>query len=468
MGLCKSHCWYVLCALLVTGCASMKRSAKYKSGEINAQQITNFDPGRDPTMTTAELAADDENDDDDIEIPAPEVLEEGFCKDDIFATYLRQNHTASQPSKRQPARTRANRRRERSQQIHREVEALFYARSRLVGPMVPYFGAIPVVSNSRVEHWLRYFKTTGQETFLKWMVRGESFREIVQPLLTQEGLPQELFFLAMVESGFNNTASSSARAIGPWQFMKGTAQLYGLKVTHWVDERRDPVKSTIAAARYLRDLYAEFGDWYLAMAAYNAGPGKIRSAIRRSGSRDFWTIAETSYIRSETKHYVPKVLSALILASTPDAQSFRVAANPADKMPTHTVDVQRPIKIEEVAVSLGLPVTALSKWNPELVRGITPPRRDNNGYQLRLPERYAAVFPDIEGRLSELKITDVLMHRVQRGDTLSRIAHRYRVKIQQILALNPKLSPRNLRIGREIAVPIPGIVQATKKKPQSA
>ncbi len=458
----------LICVVALVGCVT-RGALRSASGDSAAQPVSNFDGGHDQTIEAAELAAEDEDEDlVEIDVLAPEALEEGFCKDDIFATYLMQQYFVDHPAAAKAVRgsvgrSRAARRQAKSVRDRNEVEALFYARSRLVGPMVPYFGAIPVVSNAKVEQWLRYFKTTGQETYLKWMVRGESFREVVQPLLKQEGLPQELFFLAMVESGFNNTAYSRARATGPWQFMKGTAQLYGLKVTHWVDERRDPVKSTIAAARYLRDLYAEFGDWYLAMAAYNAGPGKIRSAIRRSGTRDFWKIAETRYIRAETKHYVPKVLSALILASTSDAQAYRVAANPADKTPTHLVTVKRPVKIDEIAQTIGLPSTALSRWNPELVRGITPPNAGQDGYALRLPEKFAAMFAEIEPRLSELKITDVVMHTVRRGDTLSRIAHRYRVKIQHIISMNPRLSPRALRVGKEIAVPIPGVVETSKR-----
>jgi membrane-bound lytic murein transglycosylase D len=309
-----------------------------------------------------------------------------------------------------------------------------------------------------VEFWIRYFKTRGRNTFIQWLVRAESFREIVSPVLADEGLPQEMFFLAMVESGFSNTAYSSKSATGTWQFMGPTARLYNLKINHWVDERRDPVKSTTAAARYLKDLYAQFGDWYLAMAAYNAGPGKVRSAIRRANSRDFWVLAQTPYLRTETKHYVPKVLAALSLNNDLRQHGFEVAKDPAHHTPSSWAAVTRPIQLSEVARELNIPLTTLKHWNPEIIRDITPPLRNEPFYRLRLPDEHLVQWSEVESRVPIIEVTDVMMYKIQPGDTLSQIARRYNTSIGKIKSFNPELRPQSLRVGKQIAIPVPGVV----------
>jgi len=396
---------------------------------------------------------------------APEDLEDGFCKDDIYATWLKNEWYAQNPKSKEPKQQSRGKSRRRgiSKMDEREINAMHYARRRLVGEMVPYFGAIPVVANPLVEQWLRYFKTSGRRSFLRWLVRGESVREVVAPLLREQGLPPEFFFLAMIESGFSNSAYSSARATGTWQFMSGTAKLYGLRIDHFVDERRDPVKSTLAAAEFLKDLYEDFGDWYLAMAAYNAGPGRVRRAIRATGTRDFWKIADSRGFPRETRNYVPKMLAALIMASNPRAHGFDIKSDPGDKMPRATVRLHTPASLDEISVKLGLPPRAVQSWNPELVRNVTPPRA-RDGYALRLPESLLPRFAEIESKLSTIEVKEVLMHRVRAGETLSRIARRYQVNIRQILSVNPTLKPTRLKVGAEIAVPVPSVV--TKPRPQ--
>ncbi len=395
-------------------------------------------------------------------LPIKEVLEEDFCYDDIYASYLQKQfikEKSKEISKIQARKARITR------EKAVENDSLFFARNALVGPFDPYFGAIPVTSHHRVEFWMRYFKTRGRDTFLKWLVRAESYRDVVTPILKSEGLPQEFLYLAMVESGFNDNAYSSKSATGAWQFMKGTGLLYDLKINYWVDERRDPAKSTVAAARYLRDLYGQFGDWYLAMAAYNAGPGKIRRAISKSKSRDFWKISETNNIRPETKHYVPKVLAALNLATNAKLHGFEFTQNPEDIAPTSSVILDRPIQMQELAGMLDIPIRSLQKWNPELIRGITPPSSKKQPfYSIRIPEITIEKYNEIKDQLAIVEITDVLMHKVRTGDTLSMLARKYQVNITQIKMLNPQLKESQLRIGREIAIPIPGVVTKKSKK----
>jgi membrane-bound lytic murein transglycosylase D len=394
---------------------------------------------------------------------------DGFCVDDIYTKYLVSQYVAAHPAAAHPVnRTRG---RFRHHMINTRkvggtgVGALFYAKTRLTGTTVPYFGAIPVVANEQVELWIQYFKTAGRREFMRWLVRGESAKRIVQPLLQENGIPMEFFYLAMVESGFSNGAHSRAAATGTWQFMRGTARRYGLKINHWVDERRDPIKSSIAAAALLKDLYDDLGDWLLAMAAYNAGPGKVRRAIRQTKSRDFWQLAATSHLAKETKQYVPKVLAAVLLASDAKRHGFDFVANPNDLVPDTEVIVRRPIKLEELSAQLGIPMRTLAQWNPELIRNVIPPVE--GGYALRLSSQYANAFPTVEQKLSLLQITDVQMHVVKKGDTLSRIAKQYKVDVQSILSINPELKARSLRVGREVAVPVPGVV-TSMKPPQSA
>ncbi len=393
---------------------------------------------------------------------APEDLAAGFCTDDIYSQHLVREHLAMNPApKEQPVRRTGRRGRRVVDVSDRQLAAYTYARDRLYGQAAPYFGALPVITNDRVDFWVHYFKTSGRREFMRWLVRGESIKQMVQPILQSSGVPDEFFYLAMIESGFSNSARSHARATGSWQFMQGTAKLYGLKINHWVDERRDPIKSTIAAANYLKDLYADLGDWHMAMAAYNAGPGRVRRAIRQAGSRDFWTIAERRALARETINYVPKVLAAILLASNAKAHGFEVQGNPVDLIPETEVIVQRPAKLDEIAQHLGVSLKTLQSWNPELTRDIVPPSR--NGYSLRMAANYAQMFPSIEGKLTELEITDVQMHRISRGDTLSQIAKRYKVSTKQIMSLNPDLRANRLRIGREVAVPVPGVV-TTKQR----
>ena len=267
----------------------------------------------------------------------------------------------------------------------------------------------------------------------------------------------------MVESGFKNAAYSRKKATGTWQFMGGTARRYGLKMDTWVDERRDPVKSSIAAANLLKALYQEFGDWYLAMAAYNAGPGKVHRAIRAGGSKDFWVLAKNKKLPKETMSYVPKVLAAILLAAEPKAYGFNCQPNPVDDIPNTEVIVKRPVRLDELAKAFGIPTKVLRQWNPELIRDVTPPVR-GGGYPLRLTSAYANRFPEVERKLSLIEITDVQMHTVRKGDTLQRIARLYKVDVKKIQNLNPDLTPRSLKIGRQVAVPVPGVVSAVKTR----
>ena len=181
---------------------------------------------------------------------------------------------------------------------------------------------VPIVVNPRVEGHMRFFHTAIRDRFEQWLVRLGRYKRQVEQIFAQFNLPSDLIFLSLVESGFNPHAYSRARATGPWQFMRGTAKNYGLRVDQYVDERRDPIKSTIAAAQYLRDLYDMFGTWPLAMAAYNAGEGKVMRALQKTQSTSYWEIAQTKHLKKETKDYVPRFMAATIIAKNPDRYGF--------------------------------------------------------------------------------------------------------------------------------------------------
>ena len=459
------------------GLASVQISQNNSSVKAKAgRNQQNFSNDYEEPVSDSSNELSDAGEEDPEEDLISEIDDAEFCKDNIYAQYLKNQYLRENPKAKTPEKafkfarhTRRRRSPTRSPYDQRDVEALFFARTRMVGQTVPYFGAIPVVTNPRVEHWIHYFKNSGRNSFLKWLVRGESVRDVVVPILKAEGLPPEFIFLSMVESGFSNQAYSHAKATGPWQFMPGTARLYGLQMNLFIDERRDPAKSTLAAARHLRDLYEEFGDWYLAMAAYNAGPGRVRKAIRMTRSNDFWKLADSAYLPVETKNYVPKVLAALQLASNPAGHGFAVTADPLDSLPTTMVLVKSPSHLAEISSKLNVPEKLLRHWNPELINAITPPvRQGNEGYPLRLSLSTAQKWRDVEPTLEAIEVKDVLVHKIRRGDTIAAIAARYRVDSKRILALNPSIRASRLKIGAEVAVPMTTFVPKSSSSKKQA
>jgi len=196
--------------------------------------------------------------------------------------------------------------------------------------------------------YLKLFQGKQRKYFSRWLARSTRYLPLIHEELDRAGLPRDLVYLAMIESGFNQRAYSRARAVGLWQFMKGTGRDYNLRIDRYVDERRNALKSTRAAAAYLADLYQQFGDWHLAVAAYNGGPGKIRYGIKRFKTKDFWTLAEKRYLRLETKRYVPKLIAAIIIAKSPEKYGFT------------KIDYAPPMEYDSIEVGPGLSIDALA------------------------------------------------------------------------------------------------------------
>ncbi len=274
----------------------------------------------------------------------------------------------------------------------------------------------------RIDKNVRYFQGRGRDKFELWLARSGKYSQMMRGILEKYDLPGDLIYLALIESGFSPKAYSRARAAGPWQFIRGTARRYGLKVDWWVDERRDYEKSTHAAATYLKELYGMFDSWPLAAAAYNAGEGKIQRAVSRYKTDDFAELIRHRYLKHETKDYVPKMLAALSIAKEPEKYGF------AD------IRYEEPIAFDRMIVPgatdvaameriMGLPDDTLKEYNPQLRRFCTPPTQPE--YEIRVPKGFAPIAADRMDQIrSEAKVT-FLLHSVKKGETLASIADKY-------------------------------------------
>jgi len=308
-----------------------------------------------------------------------------------------------------------------------------------------------VLARSSIERQIALYTTRKRKTFAKWLERSGRYLPLIRDILKEEALPEDLIFLPLIESGYNTAARSHARAVGPWQFISATAKRYGLKINYWVDERRDPVKSTRAAARYLSSLYEQFCSWPLALAAYNAGEGRVRMAIRRSRTDDYWKIARSHYyLKRETRNYVSKFIAAGTIASDPEAYGF------------NDIDYHRPISFEAVTINhpaslsfiarcSGTSLKVIKGLNPELKRWCTPPNLRT--YTVRIPKGMGEDFRRCFENASARDRMPRIPYIIRQGDTISEIAERYGVPQKEVYALNKGISPRRLRPGSMIYLP---------------
>jgi len=245
---------------------------------------------------------------------------------------------------------------------------------------------IPLEVNAQVDRWIHRFVGADREVFKGYLVREGLYGGLIRERLRSRGMPEQLIYIAMIESGFSPTATSSVGAAGVWQFMASTARQYGLTVDYWVDERRDPIRATDAALDYLTELYAEFGSWYLAAAAYNSGAGRVSRALRRHGAAVlyddalYWEISD--HLPAETREYIPKMLAATLLAE--EAQRFGFVVEKSLPYLFDQVLVPGGTRLLDVALALDVPRSLIHELNPHLVRGLTPPGR---AYMVRVPQR---------------------------------------------------------------------------------
>jgi len=311
---------------------------------------------------------------------------------------------------------------------------------------------LPLMLTDQVAGFINYFSTPkGHEILQHALERGGRYREMIEGTLRDQGVPQELIYLAQAESGFHPLALSRVGARGMWQFMSSRARGYGLQHNLWVDERQDPEKSTRAAAHHLKDLYNQFGDWYLAMAAYNSGPGTVQSAVKRTGYADFWELYRRNVLPKETRNYVPIILAVTIMAKNP-AQYGLGDIVPEQPVPYDALVINYSVDLRLVAQCIDVSPATLQDLNPSLLRLATP---KDQSFELRLPvgtrDRYLAAIEPIPPQMRVWW----RYHEVAEGDTLASIARTYRTSLAAIEKENHLLSGDELKPDSKLMVPIP-------------
>ncbi len=317
---------------------------------------------------------------------------------------------------------------------------------------------LPLTVNDVVVSYLNFFQTPrGRSIVASGLRRKGRYDEMISRVLKEEGVPQDLIYLAQAESAFQPLALSRAGARGIWQFMQWRGNEYGLKRTWWVDERMDPEKATRAAAQHLRDLYGLFGDWYLAIAAYNCGPGNVQKGIERTGYADFWELYHRNVLPRETQNYVPIILAMTLIAK--DAAQYGITADPEAPVLTDSVKPGRAIDMRLVAETIDVDVATLRNLNPSLLRMVTP---DDPDFVLHLPQGTSQKFTAEIADIPADKWVSWRRHRVEAGDTLSSIAKKYRVTAVSIAEANDIERNQALVPGQKLIIPAARPVEETK------
>jgi membrane-bound lytic murein transglycosylase D len=303
---------------------------------------------------------------------------------------------------------------------------------------------IPLELNAKVLDYVEIFQTTRRRSFEAGLVRSRKYEAMMKPVFRELGIPTDLYYLALIESGYNPKAYSSARAMGIWQFISSTGRLYGLRRTEWLDERRDPGKSTQAAARHLKDLYDELGSWPLALAAYNAGKGRVQRAIAKAGTSDFWSLQ----LPAQTRNYVPAFFAAVIIAKNPERYGFQPEYE--ELQATEVMEIGGGTRLSLVAALCRTSVEAIKDLNPELRTSTVPP---GGKYALRIPagrlEELSAGLARIPAGRTTAGLSN---YRVAPGDTLFAIAQRFGTSVESIREAN-RLADGTIRAGQQLVIP---------------
>ena len=295
----------------------------------------------------------------------------------------------------------------------------------------------PSLAHDKVRDYIELFQNRANGFFTRALGRSTAYEDMIKKILREKDLPEELFYLALIESGFDPKAFSRAKASGIWQFVGKTAKRFGLKVDKWVDERRDPEKATYAAAEYLKNLYSLFNDWDLAMASYNAGEGRILKAMQKANSQDFWKISQQGIVKKETKEYVPLFLAAVTIAQSPHKYGFQnIEYSPP--LIYEKVTVPKSTSLVIIAKAAETDLSTIQALNPSLKKGKTPP---HGFFEIRLPpgkkESFEKNYPTLNMTTVESK-----KHRVRKGENLAKIAQKYRLTLLDLCDMND-LSPKD-------------------------
>lgn len=309
----------------------------------------------------------------------------------------------------------------------------------------------PIDLNDQVLAWVRIFSTEKRGFVEGALSRATQYMPMIKQVFAEEGVPQDLAYLAVIESGFKNTAKSRAKAVGMWQFIRSTGRIYGLSGNAWLEERRDPVKATRAAARYLKKLYEREGDWYLALLGYNAGPLTTDRAALGLGTRNYWDMARSRYLRTETKQYVPKLCAAILIGRFPE----RYGLNLIQMRPYayETVEVDKMTSLPVLARYAATNVELLKELNPELLRASTPPGR----YTLRVPPGMGGPTARALATIPGKERVDFKAYQIKKGDTLQKVAARFKLSPEDLLDANG-MTRAQFKAGRRIKLPPPSVL----------
>jgi membrane-bound lytic murein transglycosylase D len=337
-------------------------------------------------------------------------------------------------------------------------------------PMVdPAAFDFPVAYNERVQFWLNFFGERSRSRFATYLTRMGRYEGMIRSELRKRGMPEDLLYLALIESGFSPAATSHAAAVGLWQFIAPTGQRYGLEVSRYIDERRDPIKATGAALDYLQELYKRFGSWYLAAAAYNTGENRVERVLREraEGARGddalYWQISE--YLHSDTRNYVPMILAASILAKYREDFGFADVV-PQDPFPDfEVVTVPDATDIAVIARAAGVKTAEVEALNPHLLRGVTPPGRK---VEVRIPAGRAEAFAVAYAEIPPARRISKVEHVVAKGETLTHIARRYNTTVAAIQEANGIKNANSVTIGRKLVISLGGAAPAAAEVASAA
>lgn len=324
----------------------------------------------------------------------------------------------------------------------KETFVLPYEENQIVDPHNDDLKVANFAERDDVKKWIDYYTGRGRNEFQEYLRRGEAYKNYIGKILKRYELPTYFYYLAMIESGFKISAHSKANAVGIWQFIGPTAKRYGLRMNSYIDERRDPLRATLAAANYLRDLKNVFNSWFLAMAAYNAGESRVMNLIMNAGTRDYWELCDKNILPRETRGYVPRFLAAVILGENPGKYGFTLPLDTQPHPQMVSIQVPSPVRLDKVADKAGISLAQLRKYNPHIRRNYTPPQYKY--YRIWIPEG-ADVDPGISKLVTVPTQTFAPVshyHKVRRGETLGKIARRYRTSISKLKTWNRLNSSR--------------------------
>ena len=304
---------------------------------------------------------------------------------------------------------------------------------------------IEIVYNWRTKHWLDYFQGKGRRTFQRWLERVGKYRDIIEPILVENEISRDFLYLALIESGLNPTARSYAKAVGPWQFLAGTGRTFNLRINWWIDERKDIIASTYAAAHYLKHLHNLFGDWQLALAAYNAGEYRVAHTISRQKTKNYWRLK----LPYQTRWFVPKFMAALAIGRSPEKYGFRKPEN----IPVEfdIIEINKSTDLRVVAKAASCTYSRIKKLNPALNRWATPPGMP---IKLKVPKGKGLKVLKVLSNINPSERVSWHRHIIKRGETISTIAVRYDISQSELIRINKIPKPRSIRAGKTLMIPV--------------